>query len=75
MQLHDCFCNDNYPTTNIGCKSAILAVNVIGGILEPAKTYLSELCIKPARIPTIPTNQVKTEKPTKHRKKKKKKQQ
>ena len=55
-----------------GCKSAILAVNVIGGMLEPAKTYLSELCIKPARIPT---NQVKTEKPTKHRKKKKKKQQ
>ena len=72
MQLHDCFCNDNYPTTNIGCKSAILAVNVIGGILEPAKTYLSELCIKQA---SIPTNQVKTEKPTKHRKKKKKKQQ
>ena len=52
--------------------SAILAVNVIGGMLEPAKSYLSELCIEQARIPT---NQIKTEKPTKRRNKKKKKQQ
>ena len=32
--------------------SAILVVNVIGGLLDPAKTYLSQLCVaKPKPSP------------------------
>ena len=34
----------NNSDSILNYRSAILAVNVIGGMLEPAKVYLSQLC-------------------------------
>ena len=58
-------------------SSAILAVNVISGILEPAKRQLTKLCMVPAdtEIEWKEIDSRKMKKREKRRKKKKKKKQ
>ena len=49
--------------------SAILVVNVVGGMLEPAKKHLSDLCMVTA--PSTTPHQIKLTKKQKKRQKKK----
>mmetsp|Transcript_5212 Transcript_5212/g.9563 ORF Transcript_5212/g.9563 Transcript_5212/m.9563 type:complete len:127 (+) Transcript_5212:3-383(+) len=64
---------DLEPKTNHGriatALFALLAVNVIGGMLEPAKWYLSKLCTAP---PILKETDLEKVKPSKSKNKKKK---
>ena len=50
----------NNSDSILNYRSAILAVNVIGGMLEPAKIYLSQLCTVPTKTVPQSTNSAKS---------------